>query len=137
MPRFSSSSSVSREEDRATRGQEEKAETKGKPENKKGERVKGGLGCLDPGGSYYGGEKRDEGGALRLHSSANRGIFVRFLFENKTLPTTPGANKKGDEGGMRRLKWIGFVRIWCMCIYDECLNFNLLPEILAGNSISG
>lgn len=45
------------------------------------------------------GRKRDEGCALRLHSSANRGIFVRFLFENKTLPTTLGANKKGDEGG--------------------------------------
>lgn len=62
------------------------------------------------------GGKRDEGGALRLHSSANRGIFVRFLFENKTLPTTPGANKKGVEGGTRRLKWIGFVRIWCICV---------------------
>ncbi|EFN64946.1 hypothetical protein EAG_09759 [Camponotus floridanus] len=83
--------------------QEEKAETEGKPENKKGERVKGGLERLDPGGSYSPGGKRDEGGALRLHSSANRGIFVRFLFENKTLPTTPDANKKGDEGGMRAL----------------------------------
>lgn len=62
--------------------------------------MKGGLGCLDPGGSYYGrGEKQGgEGGALRLHSSANRGIFVRFLFENKTLPTTPGASKRGEGG---------------------------------------
>lgn len=64
------------------------------------------LECLDPGGSYYG-----EGGALRHHSLANRGIFVRFLFENKTLPTTLDASKKRDAGGMRRLKWIGFIRI--------------------------
>lgn len=74
--------------------------------------------------------------ALRLHSSVNRGIFVRFLFENKTLPTTPGVSKRGEDReergdrGMRRLKWIGFVRIRCICIYDECLNFSLLSEIL-------
>lgn len=70
------------------------------------------VGCLDPGWKLLRqGGKRGEDGALRLHSSANRGIFVRFLFENKTLPTTPGASK-GGEGEMRRLKWIGFVRIY-------------------------
>lgn len=44
------------------------------------------------------GETGGEGGALRLHSSANRGIFVRFLFENKTLPTTPDASKRWGYG---------------------------------------
>lgn len=84
---------------------------------------------------HYGERERDEGGALRLHSSANRGIFVRFLFENKTSPTTPGARKKGGRiEGMRRLKWIGFVRFVygaCVSIHGECLNFKPLPEILA------
>lgn len=44
-----------------TRGQEGKEETKGKSENKKGERVKGGLERLDPGGSYYGGRETERG----------------------------------------------------------------------------
>lgn len=40
---------------------------------------------------------------LRLHSSANRGIFVRFLFENKTFhdlstrPPPPGWVERGWE----------------------------------------
>jgi len=76
---------------------------------------------LDPGGSYYG-----EGGALRHHSSANRGIFVRFLFENKTLPTTPGANKK-REGCDALSGLVSFVYSVYVA-YDECLNFSLPSE---------
>lgn len=79
-----------------------------------------------------------EGGALRLHSSANRGIFVRFLFENKTLPTTPGASKRGgNDEGMRRLKWIGFVRIHGVCVSTTNALISASRQRSSSPSISG
>lgn len=91
------------EEKRTERRGKKRRKSKRERENKKGERVKSRLECLDPGEVTTPGRrgrKRGEDGALRLHSSANRGIFVRFLFENKTLPTTLDARKgaRGREG---------------------------------------
>ena len=43
---------------------------------------------------------------LRLHSSANRGIFVRFLSENKTFTAFLAP---GHLRGLR-VKWIGFAQ---------------------------
>lgn len=39
--------------------------------------------------------KRGWPSVLRLHSSANRGIFVRFLFENKTFHDLSRAGRGG------------------------------------------
>lgn len=94
---------------------------------------------LNPGGSYHGRKlgEREEDGALRLHSSANRGIFVRFLFENKTLPTTLEQEREGRREEDRIRKGCGalsglvsFVYMVYMYSTTNALISSLAPQSL-------
>lgn len=61
----------------------------------------------------------------------SRHICQIFVREQNLADHPRRERREREDRGMRRLKWIGFVPyIRCMCIYDECLNFSLSPEIL-------
>jgi len=98
--------------------------------------VKGGLGCLDSSAAA-------EGKTRVVHFASILRQIAAYLsdFCSRTKPCRPPLARikggRGDDGGMRRLKWIGFVRIYGVCVSTTDALISVSRRRFSSPSISG